>query len=92
MTVEEMLSQAGNLSRSLSMAQELFEYDGIMSHYDNYLELEMLSRSLTWVKQGILEDLFEKQRVSPVTGSTITPVSKWAKCLLSLRLQAISAM
>jgi hypothetical protein len=79
MTVEEMLARAGNLSRSLSMAQELFEYDGIVSHYDNYLELELLSRSLGWVKQGILADLLERRRVSPVTGSAIASVSEVGK-------------
>jgi hypothetical protein len=76
MTVEEMLSKAGNLSRSLTMAQDLFEYDGIVSHYDNYLELELLSRSLGWVKQGIVAELLERQRVSPVTGSAPVSVSE----------------
>jgi hypothetical protein len=79
MTVEEMLTQAGNLSRSLSMAQELFEYDGILSNYDTYLELDMLSRSFGWIKQDILTDLLERRRVSPVTGSSIGSVSEVGK-------------
>jgi hypothetical protein len=76
MTVEEMLTKAGNLSRSLTMAQDLFEYDGIVSHYDNYLELDMLSRSLGWVNQGIVSELVERRRVSPVTGSAPASVSE----------------
>jgi hypothetical protein len=63
MTVEEMLGKAENLSRSLIMAQELFEYDGIISNYDSYLELDLLSRSFEWVKADIVTELLERRRL-----------------------------
>jgi len=65
MKVEEMLGKAENLSRSLSMAQGLFEYDGIISNYDSYLELDLLSRSFKWVKADIVTELLKQRRLDP---------------------------
>lgn len=68
----ELLSDATNLSRGLIMAQELFEYDGIMTNYDNYLDIKTLTESLGWVEEGFLDDLIARGRISRVSDSVIT--------------------
>jgi uroporphyrinogen-III decarboxylase len=76
MSVGEMLSDAGSLSRSLMMAQELFGYDGIISNYDSYLELDLLGRSFDWVPRDIVEILLSKERFSPATGKIVKSLSE----------------
>ena len=66
--VEEMLADPLKLSKSLIMARELFDYDAIMTHYDNYLEIGMLSDSFDWAGKDLLNGLAERKRMSPVAG------------------------
>jgi hypothetical protein len=76
LTVEEMLGDAGNLSRSLMMARDLFDYDAIFSHYDNYLEMEFVARSFDWADSGTAAGLLEHGRISRLTGTTLGSLSE----------------
>ncbi len=71
MSPEAMVKDPVALSRSLIMAQELFEYDAIVSNYDPYLELGGLERSLEWVRKDVLSDFLTKKRKSCITGRAL---------------------
>lgn len=58
------------------MAQELFGYDGIMSNYDNYLDLESLGNAFDWVQKDAVENLISKKRISRVTGTALTSAAE----------------
>jgi hypothetical protein len=53
--LERMLRDPASLSRSLTMAQELFEYDGIVTHYDSCLEVDLLMQSCQWAGKEAIE-------------------------------------
>jgi uroporphyrinogen-III decarboxylase len=62
--LKEMLSDPASLSRSLTMAQELFEYDGIVTHYDSCLEMDFLARSFEWAEKEAIELFLTRERVN----------------------------
>jgi hypothetical protein len=64
--VEEMLSNATSLSRSLATAQELFGYDGIISNYDPRLEVELLGRALEQAPHEVTSRLQLTERPAAV--------------------------
>lgn len=72
MPVQEMLSDSTRLAKALMSAQELFGYDAVLSHYDPYLELELLGRSFEWVPKGVKEMVLSSARESAVTDRSIT--------------------
>ncbi|OPY74641.1 MAG: methylcobalamin:coenzyme M methyltransferase [Syntrophorhabdus sp. PtaU1.Bin058] len=71
MPPEAMVKDPVALSRSLIMAQELFEYDAIVSNYDPYLELCNPGRSLGWAQKDVLNGFLARKRKSCVTGRTL---------------------
>jgi len=68
MPVDEMLGDPTELSRSLIMAQELFDYDAVISHYDTCLEMEKLGSCFDWVPKDIRGRVGSRPGTSFVTG------------------------
>ncbi|VBB44458.1 hypothetical protein TRIP_B330564 [uncultured Desulfatiglans sp.] len=71
MPFQEMLSDSTRFAKALMSAQELFGYDAVLSHYDPYLELELLGRSFEWVPKGVKEMVVSSGGKSAVTDRKI---------------------
>jgi uroporphyrinogen-III decarboxylase len=72
MPVEEMLADPAGLSRSLIMSQELFDYDGVISHYDPCLEMEHLSQCCDWVPKEVSGQVRLRPGPSLITGRALS--------------------
>jgi len=72
MPVEEMLGDPTGLSRGLIMSQELFDYDGVISHYDPCLEMEHLSECCDWVPQEVSGQVRLRPGTSLITGRALS--------------------
>jgi hypothetical protein len=75
-SVSQLLGDAANLSRGLMTARDLFDYDGIMSNYDTYADVDTLGESLGWAQGICTRDLIAMGRAGGICMRGATSLDK----------------